>query len=326
MKKYLFKCLLLLALLTLTSCALKGDRKPQSAPNFQLSRLVYNTNVPLVGSVHLRTGIYQEANTNEFKGCVLYLQGLADSIRNHNPLFSALSKAGYRIVTFDYMGQGGSEGTMNHTRVHDLVFPTLEIGEQAKFIWNNLSKDCHKSKKMVMGWSTGGLATYKLAMEGWADSVILIAPGIYPKIYVGEAATKPSLMFTFDQVITEKTLTRNKFETENNPHLDPIKPVSPTHVPMFATNLLVTSVESHLWNISAKVNGLVFLSGKEDSYVDRDLTIMALNGNNTQKGKASHFTVISYDGALHEIDNEVPEVAEDMYAKTIEYFDSHLKK
>lgn len=34
---------------------------------------------------------------------------------------------------------------------------------------------------------------------------------------------------------------------------------------------------------------------------------------------ASHFSVVAYDGALHEIDNELPEVATDMIQKTIQF-------
>ncbi|MGZ3726296.1 MAG: alpha/beta hydrolase [Pseudobdellovibrio sp.] len=298
------------------------SRTTQSESLFQLGSLKYNSNVPDVGTVELRTGVYYEAS--DFKGCVLYLEGLADSLMNHQKLFTALSQNGYRVISFDYMGQGGSEGTMNHTRIHDEIFPALEIGVEAKLVWSKFAEaeavqghNCSTSKKMVIGWSTGGLAAYRLAHDKWADSVALIAPGIHPKKFVGEASQSPGLMLELKQVITERTLTRNNFANESDPHIDPIKPVSPAVVPLFAGNLLATSIESRLWNISEDINGIVFLSGAEDTYVDADATKATL------ANRAPHFFVVQYNGALHEIDNEIPQVANDMIAKTVAFFNSH---
>lgn len=259
---------------------------------------------------------------------MLYLEGLADSVANHGALFNKLSKGGYRVVFFDYMGQGGSQGSMNNTRIVAPLSSSLQISTQAKFVWDRYSnrkdeyfgRDCSQSKKLVIGWSTGGLATYGLAHEGWTDAVVLIAPGIHPKKFIGEAATSPKMMFTLDQVITERTLTRNKFAKSLNPHVDPIKPISPSVVPLFATNLILSSEFSQSWQISKKVDGFVFLSGIEDTYVDRVST------QKTLKKNAPHFKVVAYNGALHEIDNEIPEVADDMHEKTVQFFDSVLAR
>jgi alpha-beta hydrolase superfamily lysophospholipase len=322
MKKYLGLLTVLPFSILFLSCAISGNRKPQSDSSFILESVSYESKTPLVNAVELRTGIFFEAKSTYLKGCVIYLEGLADSILNHRPLFGKLSASGYRVITFDYMGQGGSGGTMNHTRIYDPLFPKLEIGNQARLIWdryNNLKgengRDCSQSKKLILGWSTGGLAAYKLAYDGWADAVVLIAPGIHPKKLVGEAAQSPSLVFTGGQVITERTLTRNKFEGQANPHTDAIKPISPFIVPLFAKNLLVVSELSQSWKIPQKVQGLVFLSGEEDTYVDREATKRTLGK------KAPHFKTVSYDGALHEIDNEIPAVADDMHTQTIRFFD-----
>nr|WP_295901517.1 alpha/beta fold hydrolase [uncultured Bdellovibrio sp.] len=321
----------LLWIVLLAGCSSFQKRAPQSelsrSPWF-FEQTFYETHDPFVQSVYLRTGYYLEAEPTNFKGCVLYLEGLADSVANHSALFNKLSKAGYRVIFFDYMGQGGSQGSMNNTRIVAPLSSSLQISTQAKFIWDRYSnrkdeyfgRDCSQSKKMVVGWSTGGLATYGLAHEGWADAVVLVAPGIHPKKFVGEAAASPKLMFTLDQVISERTLTRNKFEKSFNPHVDPIKPISPAVVPLFATNLLLSSEFSQGWEIPKKIAGLVFLSGVEDTYVDRLAT------EKTLKKKASHFKVIAYNGALHEIDNEIPEVANDMHEKTVQFFDSFLAK
>ena len=316
---------LILSLL-IVNCISSNSRLADSTESFHLSHLNYATNVHLIGTVKLRTGIVFESSNVPFKGCVLYLEGFADSILNHRALFSALSESGFRVISFDYMGQGGSSGTMNDTRLYDPVFPSLEIGSQARAVWNEMGglknpvgNSCQLSKKMIIGWASGGLASYRLAYEGWADTVVLIAPGIHVQKFVGESAAKHSLMFTGDQVITERTLTRNQFKDQSNPHIDPINPVSPMKVPLFTTNLLLTSELSHFWKISPKTTGLVFLSGKEDTYVDREATKSTLTKN------AFHFSIVAYDGALHEIDNELPEIANDMIQKTIQFLTEDRK-
>ena len=287
-------------------------------------------------NLNMRAGYSLE--TTQLKGCVLYLQGLADSIQNHKPYFSRLNDAGYRIIYFDYLGQGGSEGSMNDTRIQvelptNATVPMLrryserekyfEIPEQGDFFWvkyksvkNQFGQDCSQSPKIVLGWSTGGLSAYRMAYEKKADAVILIAPGIHPKLMVGESAHRWDKMLMFRQTITEPTLTRNRFEGGTNPHTDPIKPKSPARVPQFGGNLLGVASHSTKWQINESIRGIVFLSGVEDSYVERDLTIQTLRKN------ASHFEVKSYDGALHELDNELPEVTNDLYENSIRFLDS----
>lgn len=56
----------------------------------------------------IRMGYYPEQGV--FKGNILYYEGLGDSMLNHAPLFEKLSQNGYRVIAFDYMGQGGSSG------------------------------------------------------------------------------------------------------------------------------------------------------------------------------------------------------------------------
>jgi hypothetical protein len=100
--------------------------------------------------VKLRAGYWQEKE--QLKGCVIYLQGLADSMMNHENYFSSLAEAGYRVMAFDYMGQGGSQGSMDNTRIqirlpinathlminkYERRDKYNEIQEQAHFIWNH---------------------------------------------------------------------------------------------------------------------------------------------------------------------------------------------
>jgi alpha-beta hydrolase superfamily lysophospholipase len=265
--------------------------------------------------------MYLENLNKPFKGCVLYLEGLADSLLNHEPLFRKLSDAGYRTVAFDYLGQGGTSGTMNDTRLSSALEKDYEIGTQAKWVWNLFSgndyklknRNCSGSKRRVIGWSTGGLAAYKLAHENWAQEVVLIAPGLHVKAMVGEAADDWSRMYMFRDTITLRTLTRNR-GGRNDPHVDPVKPSTPAVIPMFAANLLATSLESKNWKIPREVRGFVFLSGKEDTYVDRDKIYGIIRKN------APHFGVQVHDGSLHEMDNELPPVANDVRERTVKFF------
>ncbi len=301
------------------ACTAAPVREPQSENKMQYGVLPYKTGVARVGTVQLRTGVYYENRAVEFKGCVIYLQGLADSIANHENLFSALSKNGFRVLAFDYMGQGGSSGSMNHTRVKDKIFPSLEIGRQAKLLWTQHSQNtvngfsCLQSRRMVIGWSTGGLAAYDLAQDKWADSVVLIAPGIHPNKLVGEAAASPALLVTLKPVISERTLTRANYSNQMNPHVDPIKPDSPAKVPLFAANLLATSLKSRFWSIDQNIKGLVFV-GTGDSYIDYAAT------KKTLAKRAPHFSVVQYEGALHELHNEIPQVSEDVIQKILNFF------
>jgi pimeloyl-ACP methyl ester carboxylesterase len=270
-----------------------------------------------------RVGMYLENPKKPFKGCVLYLEGLADSILNHEPLFRRLSDAGYRTVSFDYLGQGGTSGTMNDTRIMSPAEKDYEVGTQAKWVWNLFSGDqfkmrkhnCRGSKRRIIGWSTGGLAGYKLAHESWAEEVVLIAPGLNVKAMVGEAADDWSRMYLFKDTITVRTLTRNH-GGPNDPHVDPVKPKTPALIPLFAANLLSTSLESKNWQIPKNVRGFVFLSGKEDTYVDRDKIYGILRKN------APHFGIQVHDGSLHEMDNELPPVANDVRERTVRFFDN----
>lgn len=305
----------------MSGCTFLTKRQPQAQPSrWHFEKTKYDVKHPyfanpFVRDVNLRTGYYAESDARALKGCVIYLEGLGDSVVNQEPLFHALSEQGYRVLFFDYMGQGGSEGSMNNSRILDPVNDSLQLSTQAKHVWKLNAKECDQSKKSVIGWSTGGLVAYKLAHEGWADAVILIAPGIHTKKLIGEAATSPSALVALKPVISERTLTRNTFVQGLNPHVDPAKPDSPAKVPLFAANLLASSVLSQKWKIWSAVKGLVFLSGNEDTYVDSFATEQTLKKN------APHFKIVNYEGALHELQNEIPEVAFDLYQKTTQFLD-----
>lgn len=254
-------------------------------------------------TVSIRAGYFKENDEVPFKGNILYLEGLGDSMLNHDPYFKVLSDEGYRVVAFDYMGQGGSQGSMNDTRLYDKS-DSQSISVLAKSVYQKFKRDDGDQKVRLIGWSTGGLAAYMLAAEGWADQVVLIAPGLAPKLIVGDKLK-----------ITMSTLTSATFGDSKDPHVDIIKPNSPLKVPFFATNLIATALSSSKMKIDPSVKGLVFTGG-DDRYVFHKRTSRLINKN------ASHFDLFHYPDAKHEIHNEVKTTRLDVYSKTVEFFNS----
>lgn len=264
----------------------------------------------------IRTGI-KKHTTSIHRGTLVYLEGLADSMLNHEPLFNSLTKSGYDIISFDYRGQGGSSGSMNHTRV-DNIMDLMEL------VWNKYA-DPEKAK-ILMGWSTGGLATYKYAYlkPEKTKAIILLAPGIVAKHFVGETnlwgcLTTISIYMNKCKLvrITEASLTQKDFTGITNPHIDPIEPKSPLQVPAFAINLLHNSKKSRSWKISEDVKGMVYLSSDLDTYVDAKKTISIIKKN------AAHFDYYQFgNGALHELDNEIDAVTDYLYDDIIRFLDT----
>lgn len=255
-------------------------------------------------TVLLRSGYLQENPETKFKGNVVYLQGLGDSIVNQLPLFSRLTDAGYRVIAFDYPGQGGSEGSMDDTRIRDIPV----IGSKLLRLYG---RDTEKSRKVFIGWSTGGLAAYYGAAQGWsfADAVVLIAPGVAPNFVVGEGL----LHWPIDE-ITLPTLTSADYENgEENPHLEPIKPRSPIFVPAFAIDLQTTARRVRKeWHIPNSLQGFVLL-GTNDNYVNSD-------GNRAAIEKAApHFQIKEYPGARHEIQNEARAIRAEAHEDILEF-------
>jgi len=239
----------------------------------------------------IRAGYYPERGA--FRGNVLYFEGLGDSMLNHGPLFQALSEAGYRVVAFDYMGQGGSSGRMDRTRIASIP----RIGER---VWKEFARDTRDfPRKTLLGWSTGGLAAYLAATRSQADRVILLAPGIAPNTIVGGGLTSwPPNLITPESLTTAVPYAAS----ETDPHVDPVRPNSPVKVPAFAVDLITTAQSVKDAKVPASIRGLVLLSGDADTYVDAKKTRSILHAS------APHFRVEQYAGALHEIDNERPEI------------------
>lgn len=287
----------------------KCEAVPMTVPYKHLVPVLGPGPIPLIpvpiwfsADVSIRAGYLEASDPVPFKGNILYLEGLADSMMNHLPFFRSLTQQGYRVISFDYMGQGQSTGNMNNTRIHGIRVISEEI-------WKRMARDTQNfPTRTVIGWSTGGLAAYTLALEGKADRVILIAPGLAPKVEVGGG-----LMKWPPNEITLESLTSDTYGPENpDPHIDPISPNTPFLVPSFSADLLWTAYRSKGKPVSEDVQGIVFL-GTDDSYVDSDKTSAAISEI------APQFQVKFYPGGRHELHNEKKWIREKLTQRTLQF-------
>ena len=200
------------------------------------------------GRVHLRVGVFPAKGLP--KGDVFYLPGFADRLDNHLPLFEAWSKAGLRVVSFDYPSHGESCG-----RPLDR-YGFEDLGRFADAVERHTREDATRPF-VLSGWSTGGLVAVRTLQEGWlgraVKGVVLFAPAVAPRAIIGEAG-----------FVTEGTLTRNP----SPPHRGPITPKTPLATPLFAPKLLLNGALARHTHYPT-VPTLVVLGGDDtDRYVD----------------------------------------------------------
>ena len=250
---------------------------------------------------YVRTGI-MNSKLPITKGNILYLQGFADSMMNHRPLFEKIASAGFNIIAFDYVGQGDSTGSMNSMSI-------TKINKLATNVWDYYVDD-KAEKKIILGWSTGGLAAYKYGhdFENEVKALILLTPGII---------VKPVLSVKLE------TLTRVNYRMGvHDPHIDPIRPSSPMLVPTFAASLASTAIfKSTRYKLSKKIKGMALFASNDDAYIFSNASYKVLKANNP------HFKVHQYKkqgyflskGALHELDNEISTIASDVRKRIIAF-------
>ena len=332
--------LFLLALSFFAGCATKpasdveATRVPQSEVSHQTSLFLEKVKVGTL-PFEQRMGYLPEAKNSDFKGCVIYLEGLGDSLMNHMPLYRKLSDAGYRVLMFDYLGQGGSEGTMDRSHFMSFDTNTTKVEEnlsyQTRFVWkryseksdSTYSRNCSQSPKRIIGSSIGGLVAFNLSHKKWAEQVVLISPLIIPNPCLGKYAyTTFSKCLPknrhLDQTIDVSLLTKNVFAKNSDPHVEGIHPKALSEIPEFAEDLWHATFYAHFWNVPSKTKGLVFLPHRDDPFIDRFRTSMILRRH------APQFSIVNYNHAMSELDNEVPEVANDVLEKTLQFFNSQL--
>ena len=253
----------------------------------------------------IRGGYYAEDSSVPFKGNLLFLEGFADSFLNHAPLFEQLSRAGYRVVVFDFMGQGGSGGSMENTRIAS-PWSQLKIASIADQAWDlyRRKEGEFANRKILLAWSTGGMAAYEMARRKDADAVILIAPAIAPALIVGDQMR-----------VTIDTMTQVDYSNPavSNPHVDGITPLSPLLVPGFAANIQATGLLARHWKIPAEIPGVVLLTGKLDRYIIPEQVRKAIRSN------APQFGIVDFPDSMHEVDNELPSIQAKAFATILDF-------
>jgi alpha-beta hydrolase superfamily lysophospholipase len=286
----------------------EGCPSPWRCEPIEFNARVKTLGIPHEVSAQLRSGYLPENPAVPFRGNVIFYEGLGDSMLNHAPLFKKLTDAGYRVIAFDYMGQGGSTGTMDNTRIEDIP----RIGALA---WSKYARDTNAfPAKTVIGWSTGGLAAYYQAHLGQLDKVVLIAPGISARWDIGESHLRP---LEVDEITLPTLTTETYRDGTSNPHVDPIRPDTPLVVPDFAIDLQEKGLWArNRWAIPPSVQGLTLLSGPHDTYVNAQQTEVVL------AARAPGFKIVRFGGALHEIDNEVPPIAQAAQGDILSFIES----
>src|SRR5262249_31480502 len=147
----------------------------------------------------------------------------------HRPLFEDLASHGFRIIAFDYMGQGGSSGSMNDMRIQDIS----TLGEQ---VWIHFYRPGGRLPKVILGWSAGGLAAYKASPSNHPSALVLMAPALVPRSRVGRFTMSDEWPYV-QMTITPASLTRDSTKSilqGRDPHLEPIWPDSPQKAPDFS--------------------------------------------------------------------------------------------
>ncbi len=247
--------------------------------------------------LQIRAGFIDADSSVPFKGNVIYYQGLSDSMLNHDPFFIALAHAGYRVITFDYMGQGGSDGSMNYTTMEHIN----NIGDM---VWERFARqgDNENSRQMnIIGWSAGGLAAYRrayISKQNEVRAVVLVAPAVGVSPLIGER-----LKSFPPNKISYRTLISHYDGSKKDFYVDPIKPNNPLKVPLFAINIMKDSlIACANWVISPDIKGYVFHCGK-DTFAHPKKTDKTIRKN------AGHFLQKTFPNSFHQLDNEVPEIS-----------------
>jgi pimeloyl-ACP methyl ester carboxylesterase len=248
-------------------------------------------------SAKIRAAMMSEKG-DRCNGAVIFLQGIGDSLQNHMKLYSALSEKGYRVITFDYMGQGASTGHLNDMRVESI--PVL--AEQVYQRYTGKDRPAC-AKKIVIGWSTGGTAAHYWTADQVfkygnkpdntkIDAVVLLNPSLSLRALPGETDVQKDLKALKLAVFTRKTMTGlDEEQARANGWIDDLvirgtdgkpQPFSPTQTPDLAASIVFNSrlaslyatkdslfpesvkkwIPARLWNaIPAQISAATFRKG-----------------------------------------------------------------
>lgn len=221
---------------------------------------------------------------------VLFLTGFSDRADNHGPLFTQLTNSGFRVISFDYPSHGKTDcWSLN---LHDML--SLEGLAQIVLLSPEIKSE---APLYLVGWSTGGLLAYRMLQRGQpafrkVSGAVLLAPGLSVYPIPGEMG-----LVTMDSLLSNP----------KPPHLGEISPLSPLAYPLFATDLIATSLLARFESVP-EVPVLMLLG-------DDVLDVYA----NTPKikkwfksSRTANLTAYQCDGAKHEMDNEIEPIGQNV--------------
>lgn len=242
----------------------------------------------------IRSGYLPENPAAPFRGNVIFLEGFGDSMLNHQALLSGLSLAGFRVIGFDYVGQGQSSGTLNQSSVAGLANLAKEV-----FRWH-ARKEGGQFRPVVVGWSLGGLIAYLMAKDGWAKEVVLISPALAPRLPVRISG----------EMLSSANLTTL--------HVDQLRPNSyfDSSAIQFTADFVEQALYSRMGKISPRVRGLALLAAGQDQFIDAELVQATLRKN------AKQFEVEIYPNSRHELDNESGAIARAVRQRILEFLEN----
>jgi alpha-beta hydrolase superfamily lysophospholipase len=268
------------------ACRSTGDSDLQSENEHALKTRF----LTLSNGVEVRIG--EQLPEGEIKGDVLYLHGFGDRLDNHGPLFQEWNEQGLRVISFDYPSHGETRGP-GLDSFNAPKGALAGLGEIAKQVEQNTRQD--KSRPLILaGWSTGGLLGIRvlqqlsgITFERRPSAAIFFAPALSMRPTIGR-----------NGIVTEETLSKNP----NPPHLGPIKPLSPTKLPLYSADVLANAKLA--WKERFPVIPTLILLGddKEDKYVSSDQVRAWIMQQRAQGNKL--IKAMSCTKAMHELDNE----------------------
>lgn len=257
-----------------------------SAQATQSRSEILNLQCPMAIAAHVR----ELLPDGPIRGDILYIHGLGDNSRNHDPLFKGWLDSGYRVIALDLPSHGETTGySLNCCNFKMLGNYILEIDRRMR-----PSND--KNRPLLLaGWSTGGLVALRTVQRKLFNDhyrkpsgLQLFAPGIGVRLKVGN----------WWGGITTETLTRNP----HPPHHGEIKPGSPYAVLPFAARMFWESKLAQWDTLPNYLPTQIFLADDdEDLFVRNDIN---RRWGNRQLDSGKPVWIIQYDGAYHELDNE----------------------
>jgi pimeloyl-ACP methyl ester carboxylesterase len=256
--------------------------------------------LPLESTCSLRVLIQTPPAGVQTRADLLFFTGFADRADNHAPLFEGLSRAGMRVISFDYPSHGESKcGWLGLKTMGDVARYANEI-EVA-------TRESNDRPLFVTGWSTGGLIATRMIENGdWKSrrlsGLVILAPGISVFALVGGG-----------RGVRQQTLLSNP----HPPHKGPIKPAGPLRVPLFATSLYFSSVMAQHAQLPKGLPTLVIMAGdKADLYAKE---VQVKSWYKSQKQSGADVVGLQCTNSKHEMDNEIEPIGNEVRRAFIQF-------